>query len=103
MMFQRVLHLPKKGWTTVSGEPKIQLCQCRIIKDSLSSGAYQRIENTNDEDEILRLVKKRNNDSDHYYFYWVVEDPLEITDFEKRYQDAYNLKCGGMLKALKGR
>jgi len=30
-----------------------------------------------------------------------VENPEEIEDFKKRYNDSYNLKYAGMLKALR--
>lgn len=85
-----------------NGKPKIQPGQCRIVKNTISQKIQEILESPNDEDEILRLVKKRNNDNDHFYFYWMVDSPYEIAGFEKRYNDAYNLKYGGMIKALKG-
>lgn len=83
-----------------TGKPKIQPGQCRIVKQSLLEELIQSINSSNN-DEILRMVKRRANDTDHYYFYWMVENPEEIEDFEKEYSDVYNLKYAGMLKALK--
>ena len=47
------------------------------------------------------MIQKRKNDNNHFYFYWMVEKPSEIEEFEKEYNDSYNLKYAGMLKALK--
>jgi hypothetical protein len=50
---------------------------------------------------ILRLVREKGNDINHYYFYWMVNIPSEIGAFDKQYEDSYNLKNAGMLKASK--
>lgn len=84
------------------GKPKIQPGQCRIIRKNLPQDLIQLMENrNNNNDGILRMIQKRNNDTNHFYFYWMVEEPFEIEEFEKKYNDSYNLKYAGMLKALK--
>ncbi len=85
-----------------NGKPKIQPGQCRIIRENLPPDLIQFIDRReSNKDEILRMIQKRNNDSNHFYFYWMVEEPSEIEEFEKEYNDSYNLKYAGMLKALK--
>ena len=89
-------------WDNENGKPNIQPGQCRIVKKNLPEDLIQVTENNND-DETLRMIKKRNNDENHYYFYWMREEPHEISEFEKEYNDTYNLKYAGILKALKKR
>ncbi len=85
-----------------NGKPKIQPGQCRIVRKNLPQDLVQFIESeANHNDEVIRVIRKRNNDNDHFYFYWMVEEPSEIEEFEKEYNDSYNLKYAGMLKALK--
>jgi len=84
-----------------NGKPKIQPGQCRIVKENLPLNIIQSIENNTADDGILRMIKKRSNDANHFYFYWMVNNQTEIDNFEKEFNDAYNLKYAGMLKALK--
>ena len=81
------------------GKPKIQPSQCRIVKKKLPQNLIQRIEDNGD--ETLSLIKKRRNDNNHFYFYWMVENASQIEEFEREYEDSYNLKYAGILKALK--
>jgi hypothetical protein len=81
-----------------NGSPKIQPGQCRVIKrnlptnfDNLSSYDYSS----------FPLLKRLKDVGNHYQFYWMVDDKWEIKDFEKQYNNAYDLKYAGMLKALK--
>lgn len=83
---------------TEIGKPTIQPGQCRIIIENLPPEIIELLE----EEERERILKKINKeDGKHYYFYWNVENPEEIEDFKKRYNDSYNLKYAGMLKALR--
>lgn len=83
------------------GNPKIQPGQCRIVKENLPDEINVAL-NTNHTDEKLRMIKERNGDNKHYYFYWMVDSTVNINRFEQQYNDSYNLKYAGMLKALKG-
>ena len=86
-----------------NGKPEIQPGQCRIVKKNLPQHLVQFIERkTKHGDEIIRMIRRRNKDNNHFYFYWMVKEPSEIEEFEKEYNDSYNLKYAGMLKALKG-
>jgi hypothetical protein len=58
--------------------------------------------NTNIDNRIFGLIRKRLQDERHYYFYWMRREPDEIDDFEKHYMDSYELKYDGFLNALKG-
>lgn len=82
-----------------NGLPRIQPGQCRIIKDNCPID----LDVTENEESLLRLVQKRRDDEKHYYFYWMLDNPADIADFEKYYQDTYNLKYAGMLAALQRR
>jgi len=84
-----------------NGKPKVQPGQCRIVKKNLP-GEINNVVEHNHTDEILRMINERNGDNKHYYYYWMVNTPEGISKFEKQYRDAYILKYGGMLKALKG-
>jgi hypothetical protein len=73
-----------------NGKPKIQPGQCRIIlKEQLPLDVS--VEN----DPFLQEKGK------YLYYYWNVQDPEDIDEFEKLYNDSYNLKYSGMLQALK--
>ena len=81
-----------------TGSPKIQPGQCRVTTRGLPdnyktfiTGGYSPL--------FLRL----KDSGRHLYFYWMVNDEVEIENFEKRYNDSYNLKYAGMLQALRGR
>lgn len=73
-----------------SGKPKIQPGQCRIVVGDL-------------EDEILDVDAKLKKTNKHLYYYWMVESNQQIDEFEKQYNDSYQLKYSGMLSALKMR
>lgn len=79
------------------GKPRIQPGQCRIVKKNLPFDQNLR----NEHDAVFRLVEYRSADNEHYYFYWNLEDSSWIKDFERKYQDSYNLRYRGMLEALK--
>ncbi len=81
-----------------NGTPKIQPGQCRIIKRGLPA----TFENLSEHLGSLVFRRLRNKDR-HYYFYWMVDNEGGIEDFEKRYNDTYDLKYAGMLQALKVR
>lgn len=90
-----------------NGNPKIQPGQCRIVdNEKLPKELKEMFVRNSQQNEILRMIRKRNNDRKHYYFYWMRESPNEICDFEKQYKDAcklkHDLKYDAMLKALKG-
>ncbi len=83
---------------------KIQPGQCCIVRKNFPQDLIQSIEDKeNNNDEILRMIRKRDNDNNHFYFHWMREEPSEIKNFEKKYKDSYTLKYAGMLKALKGK
>ena len=48
--------------------------------------------------EGLKGLKKIKH---HIYYYWMVNHPDEIADFDRRYNDTYQLKYEGMLSVLK--
>ena len=77
-------------------KPKIQPGQCRIIKRGLPVTCENL--STRNQPSLFRKLKDNGK---HYYFYWMVNSGEEIEDFERRYNDAYNLKYSGMLHALK--
>lgn len=80
-------------------KPTIQPGQCRIVIDNLPQEVLVQLDN-NGPQGILKKVRKESNK--HYYFYWNITGSEEIADFKQRYNDSYNLKYEGMLKALKG-
>ena len=89
-------------------KPRIQPGQCRIVKRNLPDEIRYMIdypsisqENMND-DNIFSMIKPVRFDNAHYYFYWMREHPEQIEEFEEAYNDAYNLKYTGYVKALKG-
>jgi len=82
-----------------NGLPKIQPGQCRLIKGSFPEGYDMESLNNG---QFSGLLREKPGDAKHYYFYWMRNYPEEIDTFEEIYQDAYNLKYQGMLKALKG-
>jgi hypothetical protein len=86
------------------GKPKIQPGQCRIVIENLPMDITNLLENinTNIDNRIFGLIRKRLQDERHYYFYWMRREPDEIDDFEKHYMDSYELKYDGFLNALKG-
>ncbi len=84
-----------------NGKPKIQPGQCRIVKENLPDNVVETLERRQN-DEIFRMIRGRDGDNKHYYYYWMRNDPAEIESFEQKYNDAFNLKYAGMLKALKG-
>jgi len=75
----------------VTGKPKIQPGQCRLVKQNLP---HIEIEN-------IPLLAVRGNDRQHLYYYWHLENPEKIQNFEKNYRDSYFLKYAGMINALK--
>lgn len=89
-------------------KPAIQPGQCRIIKKKLPHEIETICKNkhytsTDSHNKLLELIQPRGRDVDHYYFYWMVNNPIEIENFEKQYNNSYALKYSGMLKALKNR
>lgn len=72
------------------GKPKIEPGQCRILNKNLPHGLVNSL--------TMRdfLVDERS----HHYFYWMVDQPADITEFRRRYEDSYNRKYAGMLAAL---
>lgn len=80
-----------------SGIPRIQPEQCRIIVDD---NIRECLIECSTENRMLRPAK---NDKKHYQFYWNDEDYNNIDEFEKEFNDSYNVKFAGMLKALKER
>jgi len=84
------------------GKPKIQPGQCRILKKNLPNDVTETLKQSQDNDDVYRMIKERDGDNQHYYYYWMVDKPDEIERFEQNYKDAYKLKYAGILKALKG-
>jgi len=87
-----------------NGTPKIQPGQCRIIKRNLPTEINANFQNERDfeTNNVLDLIRAKDRDNGHYYFYWNIQNRNEIDNFERHYNDSYNLKFSGMLKALKG-
>jgi len=79
-----------------NGSPKIQPGQCRIIKRNLPPFYDNLLSHSHSS-----LLRRMKDSGKHYQFYWMVNNELDIEDFEKQYNDAYELKYAGMLKALK--
>lgn len=79
-----------------NGSPKIQPGQCRVIKRNLPP-LFDNLLHQNHSP----LLGRMRDTGKHYEFYWMVDDEWEIEDFKKQYNDAYDLKYAGMLKALK--
>jgi len=80
-----------------NGSPKIQPGQCRIIKNEVVKKLLQNNREFNQNFDLISISNSRK----HYYFYWNLESENQIQEFETLYQDAYNAKFTGMLKALK--
>ena len=85
-----------------NGIPKIQPGQCRIIKKDLPNEIEERIlRGANNDDDIFSKIHPRN-DKNHYYFYWMLRNSTDDREeFERKYNDSYNLKYKGFLDALK--
>ena len=80
--------------------PKIEPTQCRIVKENFPLRLNElpvAIQNN----PQINLLKEKPSDRRHYYFYWMVNNSYDIEPFEKMFQDAYQLKYAGMLKAAK--
>jgi hypothetical protein len=74
-----------------NGTPKIQPGQCRVIKRNLPEGLnYQSA-------GLRNLVDSGR----HYYYHWNLNSLADLDDFAKEYNDSYNLKYAGMLRAIK--
>lgn len=84
-----------------NGTLKIRPGQCRIVKKNLPEDVVETLRQRKN-DEIFRMINSRDGDNKHYYYYWMRNDPSEIKGFEQEYNNAFNLKYAGMLKALKG-
>jgi len=82
------------------GNSKIQPGQCRIVKRNLPNEIKTAIGNHNS--CILKMVGILQKDNEHYYYYWMLEDPSEIEEFERKYYDACNSKYLAILNTLKG-
>jgi len=74
------------------GKPRLQPGQCRILKKDVEESVFESVSHH----ELLEDSRA------HQYYYWMVERPEEIQGFKQRYQNSYNLKYAGMLKAIKG-
>lgn len=83
-----------------SGKPKIESGQCRILNKKLPRTVKEAIKRASPEN-ILSLVKEREGDRGHLYYYWMLDDSIEIDDFESQYTNAYDLTHSGILTALK--
>lgn len=79
-----------------NGSPKIQPGQCRIIKRNLPTFFDNLLSRRHSS-----ILSRTKDSGKHYQFYWMVDSEQEIDEFEKQYNDAYDLKYAGMLKALK--
>jgi len=75
-----------------TGIPKIEPGQCRIVLKDFSETQRNEL-NLNP----FLLPKGRN----HLQYFWNVNEVEEISQFEKKYADAYTRKYQGMLNALK--
>jgi hypothetical protein len=85
-----------------NGTPRIQPGQCRVVKKDLPTEVNQFFQDGRcDINNELSVIRAKDKDDKHYYFYWNVQHSDEIDEFEKRYNDSYNLKFSGMLKALR--
>ncbi len=72
-----------------NGNPKIKPGQCRLFLSEKYKDIINEIISNNPDDEILNFLDKENN---HYFFYWMIENPLEITQIRNAYNMAYELK-----------
>ena len=83
------------------GKPKIEPGQCRIVLKNLPEDIVDLLNDQNIDinqtNNILNLITKRKNDESHYYFYWMRDNQIEINNFEKKYQDAYERITGKKL------
>jgi hypothetical protein len=71
--------------------PKISPGQCRIRREGLPDAVLQHLSG----DERSEPSHK------HFYYHWMVNDPEDIPDFTRLYNDSYTRKYAGMLDALK--
>ena len=76
-----------------NGKPKLRAGQCRLLLSQFPPQLADQLRN------YPLLVRKGRN---YLQYYWNVDEAREIADFENRYNDSYNQRFAGMLKALKG-
>ncbi len=81
------------------GKPKLEPGQCRIVFQNHQNNLFSLLEASSDP-PFNRVVKNQRN-TKHFYFYWMVPSENEIESFTQNYEDAYNQKYSGMLKALR--
>jgi len=77
------------------GIPKISPGECRIL-------ITDQFKDINMLNNINNFIRKKEGDEKHYYYYWMINNPDQITDFEKSYNDSYKKVFSGFLAALKG-
>jgi hypothetical protein len=81
------------------GKPKLDPGQCRILINNQLNGFWERMQDLNQ--VPFNRMRRIPNDTKHLYFYWMLSDENEIDNFNRKYNDTYNLKYRGMLSVLK--
>ena len=74
-----------------TGKPKLEPGYCRVVKENLGDINMADIEQS-------AFIIETNQ---HHLYYWMCDDENDISNFESKYKDSYNLKFSGMLNALK--
>lgn len=72
------------------GKPRIQPGQCRVLVNEL-------------DDNFFGFDRRLRKSKNHFYYYWMVDNCDQIDDFERQYNDSYQMKYKGMLSALKNK
>lgn len=78
------------------GKPKIKPGECRIILKGFPNDLIQFEANRNSQ---FKLIKSKN----HLIYYWMRDSIDEVDEFNKRYNDSYNIQYRGMIEVLKNR
>ncbi len=81
-----------------SGRPKIKPGQCRIMKRGLPKEVKDII-GQNECENDFKTVREEDN---HYYYYWMCDNPNQIREINRKYEEAYNSKYERILEALEG-
>jgi hypothetical protein len=78
------------------GRPKLQPGQCRLVLKDLP---FEKEILMNNDDREFMFFAPKTNDPKHFYYYWMVNNPQQIRNFEKDFDDA---KYIGIMSLLRG-
>ena len=83
-------------------EPKMEPGECRIVIESLPDSLKRYFdEERNEEDAVLRMVRRKSDGGSHLYYYWMLDDPSQIGSFNEEFSEILDCKFKGILELLK--